>query len=183
MNKKMRFLSLVMIIAVFFTQFTFMASAANIEQDEQPEVISNEALSDYANTKQLMYNPKADTLKQRVAQSEKDLDLGSSKVRKSSVSKPMAEKLPSSFSLKAASFLAHLLQTNLSLYSTKFFVLPQKTQFGSYFFKTIVDPSTNISTGSFTLISNLFLISIGITTLPNSSILLTIPVDFIINPP
>ena len=62
---------------------------------------------------------------------------------------------PSSFSLKLANFLAHLLQTNLSLYSTKFFVLPQNTQFGSYFLSTILDPSTKISTGSFTLISNL----------------------------
>ena len=41
-------------------------------------------------------------------------------------------------------FSAHFVQTNLSLYETNFFVAPQKIQFGSYFFKTIEEPSTKI---------------------------------------
>jgi len=48
--------------------------------------------------------------------------------------------------------------------------------------KIIEEPSTKISIGSFIAISNLFLSSIGITILPNSSTFLTIPVAFIIPP-
>ena len=75
------------------------------------------------------------------------------------------------------------LPTNLSLKEIKFFELPQNMQFGSYFFRIIDEPSTYISKGSFSAISNLFLISLGITILPNSSTFLTIPVDFMKNTP
>jgi hypothetical protein len=77
----------------------------------------------------------------------------------------------------------HFEHINLSLYEDNSLEPPQKIQFGSYFFKMIEEPSTNISIGSFTFISNLFLNSIGITTLPNSSTFLTIPVAFILYPP
>ena len=87
-----------------------------------------------------------------------------------------------SFDSKLAIFSAHFEHTNLSLNVIRFLAFPQKTQFGSYFLNTIEEPSTYISIGSFSAISNLFLISIGITTLPNSSTFLIIPVDFIIRP-
>ena len=45
-------------------------------------------------------------------------------------------------------FVEHLSQINFPLYSTKFFEFPQNTQFGSYFFSTIFEPSTYISIGS-----------------------------------
>ena len=80
-------------------------------------------------------------------------------------------------------FSKHLSQTNLPLYSDSFLEFPQKIQFGSNFFNTIFEPSTYISIGSFSAIPNLFLSSIGITTLPNSSTLLIIPVDFVSFPP
>lgn len=60
---------------------------------------------------------------------------------------------------------------------------PQKIQDGENFFKIILSSSTNISRGSFTLISKVLLNSIGITTLPNLSSFRTIPVDFIKPPP
>src|SRR5690554_3509335 len=47
----------------------------------------------------------------------------------------------------------------------------------------IFSSSTYISMGSFLSIFMVFLNSIGITILPKSSIFLTIPVDFIQNPP
>ena len=88
------------------------------------------------------------------------------------------------FFIYSASFISdifskHLSQTNFPLYSTNFFELPQNIQFDSNFFNIMLEPSTYISIGSFSAIPNLFLNSIGITTLPNSSTLLTIPVDFI----
>lgn len=43
----------------------------------------------------------------------------------------------------------------------------------------MLEPSTYISIGSFSAIPNLFLNSIGITTLPNSSTLLTIHMRFL----
>ena len=58
-------------------------------------------------------------------------------------------------------------------------ILPQKMQAGSYFFSTMVSSFTKISTASRLLRDKFFLISMGRTILPNSSILLTIPVDFI----
>ena len=71
-------------------------------------------------------------------------------------------------------FIEYSQFTQLSL----IIVLLQKIQFGSYFFSIIDVPSTYISIGSFSVIPNLFLNSIGITTLPNSSTLLIIPVAF-----
>jgi CRP-like cAMP-binding protein len=55
--------------------------------------------------------------------------------------------------------------------------------FGEYFFK-ITSPSlpVKISKGSPSLILRVLLISLGITTLPRSSILLTIPVAFTLFP-
>ena len=82
-------------------------------------------------------------------------------------------------SLISDNFSKHLSQTNFPLYSTNFFELPQNIQFDSNFFNIMLEPSTYISIGSFSVIPNLFLNYIGITTLPNSSTLLTIPVDFI----
>ncbi|MCR5637165.1 MAG: hypothetical protein K6F76_08340 [Clostridiales bacterium] len=105
MNKKMRLLSLVMIIAVLFTQLAVSAYAANVTTDEQTNTISDNALSGYVSDKPLMYNPQEDTLTQQIAQNEKDLDIGRSKVRKSSVTKTISEKLPSSFSLKGTKYL------------------------------------------------------------------------------
>ena len=60
----------------------------------------------------------------------------------------------------------------------------ESSPIGEYFFKiTCPSLSVNISSGSPSLILNVFLISFGITILPKSSILLTTPVAFIIFPP
>src|SRR5699024_1043780 len=53
---------------------------------------------------------------------------------------------------------------------------------GEYFFKTILSLSKKISTDSPSFILSVFLISLGITILPKSSILLTTPVVFIKQP-
>lgn len=47
-----------------------------------------------------------------------------------------------SFSCKIFSSLEQFLQTNLSLYSAKSSVVPQKIQFGSYFFNMIEESFT-----------------------------------------
>ena len=62
-------------------------------------------------------------------------------------------------------------------------MLPQKMHAGSYFFRTIVSSFTKISTASRLPRLRFLRISIGSTIHPNSSILLTIPVDFMIAKP
>lgn len=71
------------------------------------------------------------------------------------------------------------LQTLLLLSITLSEAFPQKMQQGSYFLSMILSSSTKISSGSLALMSKVLRISIGRTILPSSSILLTIPVDFI----
>ena len=61
--------------------------------------------------------------------------------------------------------------------------LSQKIQVGRYFFRTTEEPSTKISMVSRSPMSRVRRNSIGSTIRPSSSILLTIPVDFIVRPP
>ena len=75
-------------------------------------------------------------------------------------------------------FEAHPLQMFFPLNSLISSVLLQNIHDDSNFFSIIESPSTKISSGSFSEIWWILLISIGITTLPNSSTLLTTPVDF-----
>ena len=77
-----------------------------------------------------------------------------------------------------------LLHTRFPSYSIFPSVLPQNTQAGEYFRRIIVSFSVNISSGSFSPIPSVRLISMGSTIRPSSSTFLTIPVDFIyISPP
>ena len=78
----------------------------------------------------------------------------------------------------------HLSQMILPLKREALSILPQNIQAGSYFLRTIVSSLTKISTASRLARERFFRISMGKTILPSSSILLTIPVDFMIyNPP
>ena len=72
---------------------------------------------------------------------------------------------------------------NFSLKEIKFLDSPQNTHLSSTFLNVIELESAYISIGSLIFIPSFFLISLGITILPNSSIRLITPVDFIAIPP
>jgi hypothetical protein len=74
-------------------------------------------------------------------------------------------------------------QTGLPLKLVKSPGKPQIRQTGLYFRKTMVSPSTKISTGSFSLIPNVRRHSIGNTIRPSGSVLRTKRVAFIWNIP
>ena len=76
----------------------------------------------------------------------------------------------------------HFLQICLFLYSTNSSEAPQMQQLFSTFFRRISFPLIKISKGVSTLILYLSLISIGIVTLPNSSIFLITPFHFTLLP-